>query len=983
MTKRYLLAATVAALFALSGCFNGSSNGGGGGGNNPGGSNTAPTANAGSDQAATQGDTVSLDGSQSSDPETPNDLTFAWTQTSGISTTLINPNSASPSFVAPTVTEQSNLVFELTVTDPDGLSDDDTVTVVVNPPNVPEPVVLRDRYEFNNQCFAIKADNSGKYIVADGNGFAATGDDAASAEAFYFKPAVLGSYMLYDRARQLVDTTAGIARVELAAAQDNSIFTVITDGDDTDYPEAIAPFEEPTLAAIDAYQNFVDPERESDTFNLLSHSGQALSSTSEGALSLASLDDDDTAQEFSIEPLESGCSEFPEAQSNTVGETFKGSTADGRVLGMADVHVHISSTDFLGRAQWGSPFHKHGVMHALGEDCEEYHGPNGAFSVTETVYSQDFDGHNTTGWPTFPDWPARNNLFHEAIYWKWLERAWMSGLRVVVNDLVDNETLCELSRNAAMQPNIDCNSMNNAGRQAGTMYAMQDYIDAQMGGRGKGWYQIVRTPEEGRQVIEDGLMAVVLGIEISNFLNCKVNYGLAPQQEAWQETGAGIQPDPENGIFPIENSYTCTEETIVEQIQRIHDWGVRQVITIHEFDNAFGGNGIFGGLVLNLGNREDSGGIPGGALANPGIPGSNPEFPLELPSGQFWTTYDCPVEGENGFDYLWSDKGGDDLESLDPTCPYLGQGNRPGGPTPCYPAANNFAPDQTTKQQCNARWLTPIGLFTYGKLMEAGMIFDIDHLELEMKTQALELAEAQDPPYPFVSTHGTFGGTSMEQASRILANKGFLYPSLGNGSSLISRMGDIRQAFADANLSNDPNDPNFEIFGFGFGTDTNGLSGQAGSPNGITISYPYTLFSGGKFDELEDFDDIDGVVFNQPNNIDIDGTVARTWDINHDGSAHYGMLSGMVEEVNQKGTKEDLKALFDSAERYLQTWTATLASQAGILAKVANDTDGDGQGNVVDPGGILRPAPTPPCELGRRLLNPVTLANPECQPSPP
>lgn len=972
MTKRALIAAAIAASLLLSACGSGPDNntgsntgGGGGNGGGNGNTNTAPIADAGSDHAATQGDTVTLDGSNSSDNESA--ITYQWTQTTGPTVTLLNDTTEIASFVAPNVTEATTLDFTLTVTDTGGLSADDTVTITVAPPNIPDPIVTRDRYSFNNQCFAIQSNSNGKYLAPAGNSFTASADSATTAEAFYFKPAELGSYMLYDRAGQLLDTASGVAKVGITAATDSSVFSVITNGDTTTYPPAPVAFQEPTPAELATYRSFVDPEIKSFTFNLIANGGQRLAAASDGVLALEAAADSVT-QEFLIAPLQSGCAEFPEAQSNVEGETFSGKTADGRVLGMADAHVHISATDFLGKSQWGTPFHKHGVLHALGEDCEEYHGPQGSLSVAEAAFSQDFDGHETTGWPTFPNWPARNNLFHEAIYWKWLERAWMSGLRVIVNDLVDNETLCELARNARLEPTVDCNSMNNAGRQAGTMYAMQDYIDAQMGGRGKGWYQIVHTPEEGRAVIEKGLIAVVLGIEISNFLNCKVNYGLFPQNEPNVETGDG---------FPVENGYTCkTTETgaddeVLTQIERIHGWGVRQVITIHEFDNAFGGNGIFGGLILNVGNREDSGGIPGGALANPTAPGST-ENPLELPSGQFWTTYDCPEEGGTDYNgnpfsgYLWGSSGGDDLESLDPTCPYLGQGGRPGGLTPCYPAKDNLSPDIATKNQCNARWLTPIGLYTYRKLMEHGMIFDIDHLEMEMKTQALELAEAQPIPYPFVSTHGTFGGTSVDQAQRILANGGFLYPSLGNGSSLLNRMNETRQIHADSGTS--------ELFGFGFGTDTNGLSGQSGTPDGITIEYPYVLFEGTTFDDLADFNGITGVTFNQPANVDANGN-GRTWDINEDGSAHYGMLSGMVEELRQKGTPADLLALFNSAERYLRTWSATVASQASILANTANDPDGDGVGNAVDPGTVLRAAPTPACEIGRRIPD---LTNPAC-----
>lgn len=839
---------------------------------------------------------------------------------------------------------------------------------------------VRTRYAMNNQCFVLQSTDTGAFVAAIGGNYFANEGDITLAEGFYFKPTALGSYMLYNRDRQVLSANGAIGTVDLQAADDTTVFSVLGVGDTTNYPPTPESFREPTKSEIDTYRAFADPNTQYPTFTFTADNGQNLATNENGALVLATAATDD-AQSFMVKPV-SGCEEFPEASSNTSGETFKGTTPDGRVLGMVDAHVHISATDFLGRAEWGTPFHPHGVTHALGLNCEEYHGPNGTASVVEAGFEQDTDGHDTTGWPTFPEWPNRNNLFHEAIYWKWLERSWMAGLRIIVNDLVDNETLCELSRNVAGDPTIDCNSMNNAGRQAGTMYAMQDYIDAQYGGRGEGFFQITHHPDEARARIEEGKAAVILGIEISNFLDCKVNY--APTATRTQEAFE------EDGTTPGENIYSCNEASMAINLQRIHDWGVRQVITIHEFDNAFGGNGIFGGLVLNLGNREDTGAIPGGALANPTAP-SNASGPPELPNGEFWTTYDCPVEGEIDHTgelfsgYLWSDSGGDDLESLDPTCNYQGQGRsdepgsvRPGGPTFCYPAEDNFSPSTTTRRQCNARWLTPLGLNLYKQLMEVGMIFDIDHLEMEMKTQALELAEAQDPPYPFVSTHGTFGGTSLDQARRILDNGGVLYPSIGGINGFLNNMAETRGVHTDGNVSH--------LFGFGFGTDTNGLSGQAG-PRGSAqveanpITYPYDLFVGGTFDQLSDFDSAAAVTFHQPEVRDPDG-VGRTWHVDVDGHAQYGMMSGTVREMMLEGSAQDMQDMFNAAEVYLRMWTATLASQAGILAKTANDTSGNGQGNAVEPRDldpnapeILRSAPLPDCEIGRRTPD---TTSPEC-----
>ena len=47
------------------------------------------------------------------------------------------------------------------------------------------------------------------------------------------------------------------------------------------------------------------------------------------------------------------------------------------------------------------------------------------------------------------------------------------------------------------------------------MRAMQDYIDAQYGGPGRGWYRIVTDPFEARKVINQGKLAVVMGMETS------------------------------------------------------------------------------------------------------------------------------------------------------------------------------------------------------------------------------------------------------------------------------------------------------------------------------------------------------------------------------------------------------------------------------------------------------------------------------------
>lgn len=91
--------------------------------------NAAPVANAGSDMIARVGEAVTLNGTQSSDPD--HDLmTFTWTQTKGPEVELINADTLTPSFVAPASKEP--LAFSLVVSDGQAESEPDMVNVTIS-----------------------------------------------------------------------------------------------------------------------------------------------------------------------------------------------------------------------------------------------------------------------------------------------------------------------------------------------------------------------------------------------------------------------------------------------------------------------------------------------------------------------------------------------------------------------------------------------------------------------------------------------------------------------------------------------------------------------------------------------------------------------------------------------------------------------------------------------------------------------------------
>ena len=97
--------------------------------------------------------------------------------------------------------------------------------------------------------------------------------------------------------------------------------------------------------------------------------------------------------------------------------------------------------------------------------------------------------HDPVGWPTFKDWPAPKSLTHEGTYYKWLERSWRGGQRIFVNLLVENNQLCSSTRSSG----TPATTWSPSGCRP-RLYLLQDYIDAQFGGPGKGFYRIVKSP---------------------------------------------------------------------------------------------------------------------------------------------------------------------------------------------------------------------------------------------------------------------------------------------------------------------------------------------------------------------------------------------------------------------------------------------------------------------------------------------------------
>ena len=107
--------------------------------------NTAPVANAGSDQSVQHTQFVTLDGTSSSDADSDS-LTYSWTQTSGTSITLSSSTASQPTFTAPTLSvgvSSSTLVFSLIVNDGTENSSADTVSIFITK-SITDPTTDKD-----------------------------------------------------------------------------------------------------------------------------------------------------------------------------------------------------------------------------------------------------------------------------------------------------------------------------------------------------------------------------------------------------------------------------------------------------------------------------------------------------------------------------------------------------------------------------------------------------------------------------------------------------------------------------------------------------------------------------------------------------------------------------------------------------------------------------------------------------------------------
>ena len=190
----------------------------------------------------------------------------------------------------------------------------------------------------------------------------------------------------------------------------------------------------------------------------------------------------------------SGCAVYPEAGLNATGTPARGATPFGRVSGLIDGHMHWMTYEYFGgRFHCGKPWDRFGIAFAL-PDCASIEGPGGTAAIFQNFlnYGNPAQPHDTRGFPYLTETKA-TNLTREGTYYRWVQRAWMAGLRLMVMGVNENRVLCTLQPVKV----TDCDEMATVRRGLDDMRTLQRYVDAQAGGPGKGFFQIVTDPYAG------------------------------------------------------------------------------------------------------------------------------------------------------------------------------------------------------------------------------------------------------------------------------------------------------------------------------------------------------------------------------------------------------------------------------------------------------------------------------------------------------
>lgn len=254
-----------------------------------------------------------------------------------------------------------------------------------------------------------------------------------------------------------------------------------------------------------------------------------------------------------------------------------------QLWGFADYHTHLTNYIAFGalnhvRTVWGVPGGRYAdyVDRTQGcrleaediPDCIERHGGGPAAELfIDSVESRvprdqgllptlaQFLGtlvfqHPHTGGPSFRDFPTFLSAAHEQMHITQIHRAWEGGLRLMTVLAVQNVGAEYITAKAGGDGEI------HPGTERAILEAQVCAV-RQLAKMNDDWMQIAYTPDEARDIIGRGKLALVLGIEM-------------------------------DGIGRIDGM-----DSLEKEVQYLWDLGIRQVFPVHGPDGRLGGAALF------------------------------------------------------------------------------------------------------------------------------------------------------------------------------------------------------------------------------------------------------------------------------------------------------------------------------------------------------------------------------------------------------
>ncbi|HVN53535.1 MAG TPA: membrane dipeptidase [Anaerolineaceae bacterium] len=370
--------------------------------------------------------------------------------------------------------------------------------------------------------------------------------------------------------------------------------------------------------------------------------------------------------------------------------------------GFADTHAHLMAhLAFGGEAFWGEPYDPshpgaEGMEYAL-RSCEPIHG--GLIDI-----NPEFGHPASGGHPEYVVWPRFTTLVHQQAYIDWIYRAYQGGLRLITCLAVNNELLATKT-----SPNSAHDDRNAIQIQIAAIKQMADWVNTHADGAGKGWMQIVYSPDEAQKVISENRLAVILGMEVDSLGNWRKFEDLEILTGGNLELARGI---------------------IGRELDWLYSLGIRQITPIHLTNNAFGGTAIYLRFLetINL-----------------------------FVNGERWDVEDA---WETGVRYRLDADGDDLVDDLERAVAISGRKYKmhrrtlvdhiPGVYT-MYEAGQ--APN-LRGGHANARGLNQYGQILLEEMMARGLIIDVDHMSEKATDTALSIVEKEN--YPVICSHCWF-----------------------------------------------------------------------------------------------------------------------------------------------------------------------------------------------------------------------------------